>query len=300
MEKIRFIRKIKYSITNISKYDDMISLGLKKAINYFIGLLALLALALGVFETYIQAVYIADFRNYLNQEIPEFSIVKNVNDENYSLSMKENEAIILEDQQLIDLYKNKIVINTNLNEQEAINEYYTLVSENNNCIIILKDEYVQITSAYNPENNDGENQEGINKYTFEELFNTYGISGKNEYTKQDLINIFDNISYTYYVVAFFAKYLIILIIFYTMDILVIGIIAIICSKILKQKNTVKEIFSLSIYSLTLPAILFVAYLILSYIKKINIPYINFINIIIAYIYMAIWLYKKNKKTVAQE
>lgn len=45
-KKINFFKKLWYSITKISKYDEMINLRWKKAVKYFLGLLSLLSIIL--------------------------------------------------------------------------------------------------------------------------------------------------------------------------------------------------------------------------------------------------------------
>lgn len=64
-----------------------------------------------------------------------------------------------------------MVVNINLNESEAIEEYYKLASENNNCTILLKDKCIMISSKYNPNNENKD--EGITKYTYLEILNKY-------------------------------------------------------------------------------------------------------------------------------
>lgn len=52
--KINFFKKIWYSITKISKYEEMRNQGVGKSIKYFFGLIALLCIFIGVVATILQ------------------------------------------------------------------------------------------------------------------------------------------------------------------------------------------------------------------------------------------------------
>ena len=298
MEKIKFFKKLWWSTTKVSKYDEMAKLGLKSAIKYFVAILAILALILGLISTYIQATNIQKVEEYLSQTMPEFKIQKDEQSEEdkYILNLENNDVFILDNQNFIESFSHLVVINTSLEEEKAIEEYYKLATEKYNCAIFLKDKCIIISTKYDP--NSENKEQGIAKYTYRDILNTLG-TGINELTKTNLLGYLNNISYTYYIFAYFINYFVILITVFALDIIIIGILGLIISKIWKISINKKEIFSIAIYAYTLPAIIYIIYLIIRYFTNFTINYMNIIDILIAYIYVMIYFYQKRKKILHQ-
>lgn len=296
MKNITFFKRLLFSIAKPSKYDEMIKLGLKKSIKYFVGLISIMALILSLAGTYIQSVEVQKIGKYVDENIPEFkveNIAKEGEEANYKLNIENSESIILDNQDFINTFKSTVVVNINMTEKQAIQEYYDIATDNNICTVFLEDKCIMISSKYNPEN---ENQkEGITEYTYSEVLNKIGPDF-TELKKNDLIGFFNNISFTYYIITYFVSYFIILLVIFALDVMVLAIAAKIISKILKKDINIKRIFSLSIYSLTLPIILYIIYLIINYFARLNIGYINIINMMIAFIYVMLYfLSKRNNK-----
>ena len=299
MNNITFSKKLWWSIAKPSKYDDMMRIGLNKAVKYFIGLIAIMALILSIAGSYIQAVEVQKIEKYLEQNVPNFKIENNAKekeDANYILSLENNDVTILDNQDFINTFKNIVVVNVSMKEKEAISEYYKLATDNNNCAILLKDKCIMISSKYNPDNDNKE--EGITKYTYVDLLNKFIGTQVTEFEKNDLLGIFNNMSFTYYIIAYFVNYFVILLILFALDVLAIGVIALIISKVLKKDISKKEVFSMSIYSLTLPILLYIIYLVVNYFTRFNIGYINIINMIIGLGYVMWYFYKNKEKDVA--
>lgn len=53
--KINFFKKIWYSIGKVSKYDEMAELGVKKAIKYFLGVIAIVTIVLAIVAVAVEA-----------------------------------------------------------------------------------------------------------------------------------------------------------------------------------------------------------------------------------------------------
>lgn len=298
MKKIVFPKTLWWSIAKPSKYDEMIKIGLKKGIKYFFALIAIMALLLSIAGTYIQVVEVQKISEYLQQSVPEFEFentAKEGEEAKYKLNIENNEVIILDNTDFVNAFKGIFVVNTNLKEKEAIKEYYKLATDNNLCFVLLKDNCIMISNKYNPENENKE--EGIVKYNYSEVLNKIGPDF-TEFKKTDLVQIFNNTSYTYYIATYFTNYFTVLLVIFALDVLVLAIIAIIVSKAFKKDIKIKRMFSLAIYSLTLPIILYNIYLIINYFAKLNIDYINVINMVISIIYIVLYFYKNNKKDIA--
>lgn len=302
MKNINFFKKLWWSITKVSKYDEMSNLGFRKAVKYFTGVIAIMALVLSLVGTCIQVTTVQEVGKYVNDNIPEFKLENTAEkdkDEKYKLELDNNEVIILDKQNFINIFKNIIVVNTNIKEKEAIQEYYNLATNENNCTILLKDKCIIISSKYNPENENKD--EGITKYTYLELKNNLFGTQVTEVNKNSIMGIFNNVSYTYYVIMYFVNYFIVLLTIFALDAIIIGIITMIIFRISKTDITKKQIFSLSMYSLTLPIIFYNIYLIINYFAKFNFSYINALNMIIAIVYIMIYFYRKQReKNIIEE
>lgn len=298
MKKIGFPKTLWWSIAKPSKYDEIIKIGLKKAIKYFFALIAIMALVLSLAGTYIQSAEMQKNAGYVQENVPEFKIentAKEGEEAKYKLKLENDEAIILDNQDFVNAFKSIFVVNINIKEKEAIKEYYKLATDNNICTVLLKDKCIMISNKYDPENETKE--EGIIKYTYSEVLNKIGPDF-TEFKKTDLVQIFNTTSYTYYIVGCFAYYFMVLLVIFALYVLVLAIIAMIIAKAFKKDIKIKRRFSLVIYSLTLPIILYNIYLIINYFAKLNIDHINLINMIISTIYIILYFYKNNKKDIA--
>ena len=298
MNKIGFTKTLWCSIAKPSKYEEMIKIGLKKGVKYFFAIIAIMALVLSLAGTYIQSKEIQKIASYVQENVPEFKIentAKEGEEAKYKLNLENDETIILDNQDFVNAFKSIFVVNVNIKEKEAIKEYYKLATDSNLCFVLLKDKCIMISDKYNPENEN--KKEGIVTYTYSEVLNKMGPDF-TEFKKTDLLQIFNNTSYTYYIVTYFTNYFTVLLVIFALDVVVLAIIAMIVAKAFKKDIKIKRMFSLAIYSLTLPIILYNIYLIINYFAKLNIDYINVINMVISIIYIILYFYKNNKKDIA--
>lgn len=105
----------------------------------------------------------------------------------------------------------------------------------------------------------------------------------------------------YFFALHFVVYFATIGIFFVVDIAVIGVVAILLSKVKARNNkldksSIKKLYTISIYSSTLSIILYIIYMIFSYFTKIVIPFFDVFDIIIAYIYLMIVLRKDTIKS----
>ena len=307
----KFYKKFWWSIAKINKYEEMTKEGLKSAIKYFLSLVAILAVVLAIFESYIQIQNVSEVISYLNNELPELKFANN------ELTSEEQDVVILDDSNFKTLFRATMVVNTHLEKQEAIDEYYTLATENNSCIVMLKDRYIAISSEYNPEDKNTENESsesentennetleneenitGVTEYMYSDVSSQYIEDENKEYGKQDIINyLTGNSSYINYLVVYFINYILILILTFVFEIIIISLIALIAGKVLKTDITFKETIINTIYATTLAFTLYVIYMLINYFTKISIPYFDIIDMIIAYVYMLFAIDKKRNKKV---
>ena len=225
---------------------------------------------------------------YINENVPELSVEKK--DSNYELDLEKDEVVILDNDKFVSSFRNVVVINEHLKEKDAIKEYANLANNEHSCAIFLKDKFIVV-------NNNGEI---ASKHNYSEILNNSEQNNKEKYTKADILNYLGNVSYTYYIGVYFATYFVILLIIFAFDILIVGILAFILSKILKIEMDVKKIAIMVIHALTLSAILYVIYLVLSYLKHFTFNYINIVSMIITYIYVVLYFLKKRKENIAEK
>ena len=282
------MKRFLWSITNIGKYDEMIELGLKKAIKYFIILVIIFSFILSLALSYLEVKNVRKIEQYINEKIPEFNVSKGEGDV-YKLTVDGNETIILEDEIIKNIFRSIIVLNTNLEEKEAINEYYKLATDSNNCIVLLQDKCIILSASYNIES---DSNDGMLSYTYDELIQRWMSNENTEVHKSDLLNYFHNMSYSFYLIVYFVTYMIILLLIFGLDAIIAGILSIIANVFIKLDKTKKQLFSLSIYSLTLPSVLYIIYLLISsftgYVNK----YVNVIYMTIVYLYIILYFYRK--------
>ena len=286
--KINFFKKVWYSITKISKYEDMRKEGLGKSIKYILTLTLWLAIVLAIFATILQISISNKAISYLDEKLPQMKFKDNV------LSIEDGDATILNEDEFKEYFKNAVVINTLLEKQEAVDQYKDLATDNNNVLVFLSDKYIVISNKYNPES---EEEEGITIYNYSEISDKYIKDKSIEYTKTHLIEYIRNhSSSTYYFAQFFIIYLVMITLIYFVYIMLISVGVWLVTKLSKYKWTFKDSLMNTIYASTLSVIIYVAYMILSYYAKFSISFMDIINLALIFVYLFILIWKdKNKK-----
>lgn len=287
--KINFFKKIWYSIARPSKYEDLRKLGVGKSIKYIFSIVAILAIILAILASVLQIDVVKDAILYLDEKLPEIQFKEN------TLTLENEDAVILDDSKIIQYFKNVIVINPLLEKKEAINQYKDLVTEKNKVIVFLKNEYVIISNKYNPES---ENEEGIENKKYADISSKFINDTSYEYRKNDIIEYLkERTTYTYYIAQYFVIYFATITFLYLIYIVLISISLWLATKLLKFKWTLKDSIMNTIYASTLSMIVYVLYMITSYFTSFKISFVDIISIaiIFVYIYIIIWKQKKEDK-----
>ena len=285
IKKINFFKKVWYSITKINKYEEMRKEGVGKSIKYILTLTFCLAIILAIFATILQISISNKAISYLNEKLPQMKFKDNV------LSIEGEDAVILNEDEFKEYFKNAVVINPLLEKQEAIDQYKDLATENSNVLVFLSDKYIVISNKYNP---DSENEEGIITYNYSEISDKYIKDKSIEYTKTNLIEYIKNhSSATYYFGQFVIVYLVMITFIYFIYIILISAGMWIATKLAKFKWSFKDSLMNTIYAATLSEIIYVAYMIISYYAKFSISFMDIISLV--FIYLFILLYNCKKK-----
>lgn len=264
MEKKSFFKKVRYSIDKIEKYSELAAEGLARTIKYLAVLIILLATISSAATVYRTSLEIKNIAQYINEKIPELTY------SNETLTVNSQEAII-------DTNENfgKIIIDTNTDDEEKINQYLNDVKDEN-AIIILKDKLILKEIGI---------QETTN-YNYKELFGEMNIT---EFNKEELVGYLtgSNMMSLYlnlFLVLFIYAFIIYLIntLFY---IIVVSIFGYLTTMILRLKIRYVAIFNMAVYSITLPTILNMVYIGINAFYRYTINYLDLMYILIASIYM---------------
>lgn len=286
--KINFFKKFWYSIRRPSKYEDLRKLGIGNAFKYVFSLICILAIILAIIASFLQIRVVNDAIAYLDEKIPKFKFKDN------KLTLEDAETTILDDERIISYLGNKIVINTLIKKDDAIDQYKDLATEKSKVLVFLSEEYVLISNKYNPENKD---DEGIENKKYSEISSRFIKDASYEYSKKDAIEYLKKrTTYTYYIAQYFVIYFGSIVFLYGIYIILISLSLWLVTKILKIKWTIKESIMNTIYSSTLSMIVYVIYMIVSYFTRfrISIMDIFIIFLIFIYLYLLVWRHKKKE------
>ena len=261
-----FFKKIWYSIYKIEKYSELSAEGFPRAIKYLMILVAILALISVGVSIYNVSVEVNQITKYIDEKVPELTYKDD------ALSVESEEPFIDDETEF-----GKIIIDTKTENEEEINKYINESQEDEQTAIILLKNRIII------------NQIGISgsvSYNYDDLFGQMGIS---EFNKQSLVeflrsskmfNLYFNLGLVLFIYAF-----VIYAINSLFNILAISLFGYLATKILKLRIRYVAIFNMVVYSVTLPIILEMVYLILNSIFDFTINYFDVMYVFIASIYM---------------
>ena len=260
-----FFKKVKYSIFNIEKYPEMATEGIGNTLSYIAKLVMILAVVLSVWTLYQTYQMINEGTSYLENEFPDFSYSDG------TLTVDSEEAIIIENEQF-----GKIIVDTNTDSEETINQYLNQINEYGAGALILKNRAVlkNITMI------------GEVSYNYQESFNSINLT---EFSKQDVVNYVQNGEINSLYFSVFISLFIYSFAMYFINTLwyaiIIGIVGYFTMWMLKMKMRFVAVFNMTIYALTLSTILNILYLIVNMLFNFTIEYFSIMYITVATIYL---------------
>lgn len=281
MEKTKkqgFFMSIKNSIFNFDSYQDFALENMKRGILYFLKLTVLFSVIIAIVFSILQVVItIPNVKNFIANDIPDFSYVDGM------LDVKSDDAVTIDniaDQVLI-------IADTKDLEETKINEYKDKINLYDIGVLILKDK-VYLKNSYTGT--------GLQEIPMSDIGSIYG---KNEFTKQDIVNDINSINmislcislaFTVFL-GFFITYLIMSI----LDIIILALLSNIVAMLLRVRMKVSALVNISVHAMTLPIILLLIYAIVLMTTGFEIKYFNIMYRGIAYIYVitAVFLIRQN-------
>ena len=259
LKEMGFFKKVKYTSFNIEKYPEI------AAISYIAKLVVILAIVLSVWTLYQTYQMINEGTNYIENEFPDFSYSDGM------LTVDSEEAIVIENEQF-----GKIIVDTNTDSEETINQYLNQINEYGAGAIVLKNRVVlkNITMI------------GEVSYNYKESLDSMNLT---EFSKQDVINYVQNGQINTLYFSLFISLFIYSFAMYFINTLwyaiIIGLVGYFTMWILKMKMRYVAVFNMSIYALTLSTILNILYLIVNMLFNFTIEYFSIMYVTVATIYL---------------
>lgn len=264
--KIGFWKKIWYSISKIERYSELAAQGFGKAIKYLIALIILLSLTSGFSSTYKLVEEIKKAGKYIEENASNF----NYKDGNLSVDY-DNQPIINEETDL-----GKIIIDTNTEDKDIINQYKSEVGKEKNGIVMLKNKAII-------------KQQGqeTKEYSYNTLLEGLNLS---EFNKETIVEFMTDSSkmmsiYATVAVVFFISSLIMYLSNILLNILIISFVGVLATMLLKIKMRYIAIFNMTVYSVTLTTLLYILYIGVNAFVDYSIPYFDVMYIMVSTIYL---------------
>lgn len=269
--KISFWKKIKISIFGLEDYQRLAAQRIGKTIGYLAKLMAIFVLLLSIVVTCKFAYTVQNIINYMDTELSQ------INFENNSLSIKKTEnseePIIIENQ---NFFNGKIIIDTNELSEEQINSYTDQVKGYTNGVVVLKDKIIfktGVTTVLNTVSlSDLSNEYNIVKLDKQELLNT--LSGSNIWI---IYSIFFIAMYIYLFIIYFSTVLI--------DAILYSLLGYFTGILSRLRLKYSATYNIAVYSLTLPIILNLIYIIVNMLTGYTIKYFDIMYMAITCIYI---------------
>ena len=281
MEKTKkqgFFMSIKNSIFNFDSYQDFALEDMKRGIFYFLKITLLFSVIIAIVFSILQVVItIPNVKNFIATDIPDFSYADGI------LDVKSEDTVTIDniaDQVLI-------IADTKDIDDAKINEYKDKINLYDIGVLVLKDK-VYLKNSYAGT--------GLQEIPMSDIGSIYG---KNEFTKQDIVNDINSINmislcislaFTVFL-GFFITYLIMSI----LDIIILALLSNIVAMLLRVRMKVSALVNISVHAMTLPIILLLIYAIVLMTTGFEIKYFNIMYRGIAYIYVitAVFLIRQN-------
>lgn len=268
MNKISFFKKVIIAIKDFDKYIDFAASSALDTMSYMLKLVAIFTVFLVQISIYNIANKVSNIYNFIDTEISEI----HYEDGNLEVVGKNNEEPLVLENTILD----KIIIDT-ASEKEKQDKYVQDIQKVSSGLVLLNDKLaiklansnsMVITYSYSELL---ENQ-NVNSFNKNDVLDK--ISGKN------IINLYliiFGVSYCYLYITTFINLII--------YIVLIGFLGYFTAILLRIRIRYAAMCKMVVYSLTLPVILNIIYVIVNTFTGFEIEYFDIIYIAISYIYI---------------
>lgn len=267
-KNMNFFDRIITSIKDFEKYAVFAVEKTRIAIAYLALLILIFSIVIAGAFTYKFSVSINKGIDYFKNNISEVAYKDN------SLSINSGEeAKFLTPEEILPI----IIINTNASlEQEE--EYKTEIGRYENGVLLLKDRVIYKNEMLSQ----------TLEYSYKDIASVYEIS---EFDKEDVLTFIANVNNMNLYASFFMVVVIYMFIIYfastLVDVIMVGVLGFIFSRIVGIKLRFKATFNMGVYALTLPILLNMIYIVVNAVTGLEIKYFGWMYTTISYIYMIV-------------
>lgn len=266
-QNLSFFKKIYYSITKFEKYAEMSAEGTASAFKYLSILMLIFSiivssgLAIELYNTINSGI------NYIQNEISEIKITDG------KLSIDSIGPIKIYSQiHAID----QIIIDTQTESEDKINEYINSIPADNTGIVVLKDKAIVKANETNQKV----------EYDYKEILSKLNLN-KDTITKQDIINYFTGSGaitiYTMFFIFMTVYVFVLYLISVLVDTLLIAVLGNITVLFTKLKLKFSAVYNMGVYALTLSILLNAIYLAINAVTGFELKYFQIMYTSIAYV-----------------
>lgn len=266
-EKISFLKKVIICIKDFEKYLELAASNVKTTLIYLMKLIAIFTIVVTGIFIYVISGQINSVHNYIEKEISQIEYKDGI------LQISNNEPIIIENN--INIISS-IIIDTSDIEKQKEEEYIQKVQDRTSGIIFLKEKILIKADMSN----------AIVTYSYRELSEAYGIQNFDktyileQFTGTNIVSL--------YVIMFLIAFFYLFIIYFVdvlINILLLAAMGYFTSIILRLRIKYSAMCNIASYSLTLPILLNILYVIVNYFTGFEIEYFDIMYIAVSYIYI---------------
>ena len=270
-EKISFFKKLKISIFKFEDYAQLAAQKIGQSIIYVLILMIIFALLASIAITYKFSITLGEVKNYINNEIETIQFQDGTL--NIVPSKDKDKPIIIENE---ESPVGSIIIDTRDLSEEEINNYTEQIKGYTNGIVLLKDKIITKT----------EMSSITTTMFYNDIATQYNIQ---EISKADIIDMLEGRNVINIYISFYLSMTVYLFLVYfptvLIDAILLSILAYITSVISRVRLKFSASYNISIYALTLPIILNLAYIIVNTLTGFTIEYFQVMYTAIASIYV---------------
>lgn len=268
-KSLSFFKKVYYSITKFEKYPDMAAEGTASAFKYLALLMIIFSIIVSTGLVIELQKTIASGAYYIQNELPDIEY----SDGNLKV---DSDNVIKKDSQIPAI--DQIIIDTNTDSEEQINEYIESIPTDNTGILILKDKVIVKAIETNQKI----------EYSYKDILSSLNIN-QERLNKQDILNYLTGSGaisiYVMFFVLMIAYVFIIYLISVLVDTLLIAVLGNITVLFTKLKLKFSAIYNMSVYALTLPILLNAIYIFINSLTGFEMSYFQIMYTSIAYVYL---------------
>lgn len=275
ISKNNIFKKMYYSIFKFEKYPEMAAEGLKEAIKYLTIIIAIVSVFIVIGSVIEMNKLVNNLASYINENIPEFTY------ENGEISTENTEPIIISDIKYNGI--DKIIIDTSAKTDEEKTESKTENDIVGTNIYFFKNQIVLRSKTENDEVTEA-------PYTYDDFIKNYTQENIKTFNKTQLIEYMTSAKMNNYYMRYGMSLTVYLIIanilvalLNTIELAILGWITAITARV---RIRFVALYNMAVYSLTLPVLLNIIYVIINYFTKFTISYFQVAYMTIAYIYLA--------------